>query len=93
MIKPRIDTLTPGDTVRLLYAGSATFGNGPHEGEAVFLGISGAGDARRATFRDTTGRQITWEAYRYNGHWAYGSSAEPLRLLEVLTSDRSLATL
>jgi hypothetical protein len=73
----RIDSLKAGDKVRLEFCGSRSLGNDGYTDDCVFEGIIGEGDARRAKFDD-------WEAYRYRGGWAYGSSAEPLRLLEVL---------
>lgn len=74
----RIDSLKAGDKVRLEFCGSRSLGNAPYVDDCVFEGITGAGDDRRAIFGD-------WEAYRFRGGWAYGSSAEPLRLLEVLS--------
>lgn len=74
----RIDSLNVGDKVRLEFCGSRSLGNDPYTDDCVFEGIVGEGDARRAVFGD-------WEAYRYNGGWAYGSSAERLRVLEVLS--------
>lgn len=80
---PRIDKLEPGQRVRLLFTGS--FNGRPYEENAIFLGISGEGDDREATFQqDHDGQPFKWDAYRYDGGWAYGSSAERLRLLEVL---------
>jgi hypothetical protein len=54
---------------------------------ALFLGIDGEGDDRRAVFAqfDCGGNTFGWSAYRYNGGWAYGSSAERLSLVAVLT--------
>ena len=74
--KPRIDTLQPGATVQLLFHGR--YGDFMTQ---TFVGISGTGDDRRATFHDdTTG---DWDAYRYEGGWAYGTSAERLQLIAV----------
>lgn len=84
--KPRIDTIPAGSRVRLLFTGS--FNRNPFEEEHTFLGIEGEGDSRRARFhRDEDGqyKAYDWEAYRYNGGWAYGSSAERLQLLAVLS--------
>jgi hypothetical protein len=87
----RIDTLNPGDTVLLDFGKDA----GPDE-EAVFMRIIGEGDNRRAEFvsMDTSGPApslYVWQAYRYNGRWAYGTSADPLRLVRVtLPSDGAL---
>jgi hypothetical protein len=76
--KPRLDTLPAGTRVTLAlhgWAGSVEYMT------QTFVGITGAGDERRATFNDEmTG---DWDAYRYEGGWAYGSSAQRLQLLEV----------
>lgn len=86
---PRIDKLASGAFVTLDCAGR-------YEQRALFVGIVGEGDARRARFvsnshgagngnvlrEDATG-YYEWEAYRYNGGWAFGTSAERLRVLEV----------
>lgn len=81
----RIDKLIPGDLVTLGFCGSD---NKVHTEEpAVFLGHIGYGVTRRAEFaqvdRDNGNRIYEWETYRYNGGWAYGSSAERLRLLSL----------
>jgi hypothetical protein len=78
----RIDNLTPGTTVTLRFNGPKSLGNAPWEEEFLFLGIEGSGDDRHARFTsdDLSG---AWEAYRYNGHWAYGSSAERLSLIGI----------
>jgi hypothetical protein len=39
------------------------------------------GDAEQ---EEATFLGIEWEAYRYNGRWAYGSSAESLRLVRII---------
>jgi hypothetical protein len=70
----RIDSLKQNEKVTLQFHGSKTLGNEPYTLEAVFEGITGEGDERRANFDEV-------EAYRYNGHWAYGTSAEKLTLV------------
>ena len=59
--------------------------NGKFTEPAVFLGIEGEGDDRRAKFAQPTEHTesgyYTWDAYRYNGKWAYGTSAERLSLV------------
>jgi len=41
--------------------------------------VEGKGDDARATFQDLEPNEtFEWEAYRFNGHWAYGSSANRL---------------
>lgn len=48
--------------------------------DVLLVKVEGSGDDARATFSDD---QIgEWEAYRYNGRWCYGSSCEPLRVIE-----------
>lgn len=83
--RQRLDRIAAGSFVRLNF-------NNRYEEKAVFLGVEGTGDKRRAKFLSTTdpGKGIggkgyyEWEAYRYNGGWAFGSSAERLILDEVL---------
>lgn len=75
----RIDQLRPGTVVVL--------GFKDYQDRATFLGIADEGDERRASFRELLGRSdetFDWEAYRYQGHWAYGTSADYLRLAEVV---------
>lgn len=80
----RIDQLTPGTNVTLGF----THGEEPAE----FVGITGAGEDRRATFIsrfDTPldgAMSMQWGAYRHNGRWVYSTSAEPLRLLAIEAS-------
>jgi hypothetical protein len=83
----RIDSLKPGTKVTLRFNGQ--YGNGTYEEPATFLGIEGTGDDRTAQFEtdtelNATGR-YTWSAYRFKGFWAYGSSAERLTLVEILS--------
>lgn len=75
---PRIDTLKAGSTVELVFRYGVE--------RAVFLGITGTGDDRRARFLqlNVDGEPYEWEAYRYNGRWAYGTSADRLTLYAVL---------
>lgn len=87
----RIDSLTPGTRVRLKFCAEYQGKGGEHEDDAVFVKLEGTGDDRRATFRtydeqtrERTGREFyEWDAYRFNGRWAYGTSAETLRLVAV----------
>lgn len=78
----RIDQLEPGTKVTLRFGGS--FGNHTHLDESYFVEIKGSGEDRRAVFSFTekVDEHSTWEAYRYNGRWAYGSSADRLSLVE-----------
>ena len=73
----RIDSLKPGTTRELQFNAEFQGPGRAYREEATFLGIEGTGDERRARFDSG----YEWEAYRYNGHWAYGSSAETLRLI------------
>lgn len=97
--KRRLDTIPPGSFVRILLKTTGFLGGGRDDREelAIFLGIiedeAGDRDERRARFAqpDTTGRNadgskplFVWDAYRYNGGWAFGSSADGLSLLEVI---------
>ena len=86
----RIDSLTPGTPVRLKFCAEYSGKDGAYEEDAVFVKLEGEGDDRLATFltpdRETwsgTFAAYEWQAYRYKGRWAYGSSAETLRLVEV----------
>ena len=69
----RINDLKDGESVTLKFHGSKRLGNEPWEDTVVFHRFEGEGDDKRAFFDN-------WEAYRYNGHWAYGSSAEKLTI-------------
>ena len=73
----RIDNLKPGQNVILGFVGSAE--------RSMFLEISGEGESRTAKFVsiDGSGAFYTWEAYRYNKRWAYGTSAQRLSLLKT----------
>ncbi len=92
--KPRIDFLTVGDTVRLAFHGSKRLGNEEYTDVVVFLGIEGTGDERRAVFGGVECPRhlpeikrecsCSWQAFRFHKHWAYGSSAERLSLVEVV---------
>lgn len=76
----KIDNLESGQAVRLQF-------NGKRIEAALFVSMIDAdkGDDRRARFVQIAGDQsYEWDAYRYNGGWAYGSSAQRLSLVEVL---------
>lgn len=69
--KKRISDKWVGSTLKL-----ALHGNDPRYksiDECVLVKIEGDGDDARATFRDAAGME--WQAYRFRGRWAYGSSA------------------
>jgi hypothetical protein len=80
----RIDSLKAGETVTLLFRGSKSLGNEPYTDEVIFVGIKGEGEDRRAVFSTgpAAGKSGEWEAYRYKGGWAYGSSAERLSIAQ-----------
>lgn len=74
----RIDSLKPNTPVLLKFAHSTE--------EATFLALIGEGDERRARFihRDETIGLFEWEAYRFQGRWVYGTSAQRLSLVAIL---------
>lgn len=85
----RLDRIAPGSTLEI----TTFYRNAPHDPErVVFLGIEGSGDDRRAKFMQTgpDGKPFTWDAYRYGGRWAYGSSADRLRVDAVLMTTTSV---
>lgn len=80
----RIDSLKPNSRITLQFNGRG--GNRTRREPALFLGVTGTGDDRRAKFRsfdDYNFRTYEWEAYRFEGFWAYGSSADRLQLISV----------
>jgi hypothetical protein len=94
----RIDRLTPGTHVTLMFCNGSQ--RSERIEPAIFLGIVGEGTDRRAEFVQFTEHPFTkqaevgetgrgtyiWQAYRYLGTWAYGSSADMLRLVSVIAS-------
>ena len=74
----RIDSLKPNTPVLLKFREGTE--------EATFLALIGEGDERRARFiqHDDAVGLYEWEAYRFRGRWAYGTSADTLRLVEIL---------
>lgn len=73
----RIDKLIPDTEVTLRFT---------HGDEwAKFVSVTGAGDERTASFlsHDFDDELYKWSAYRFKGHWTYGTSAEYLRLVSV----------
>lgn len=77
--RPRIDSLTSGDVVLLDF-------NGKYEEHAIFVSMENRGKPDRSAkfVQASGGRVLEWEAYRYNGMWAYGSSAERLSVVEAI---------
>lgn len=87
----QIRSLYPGAVVELEFVGNRD----PFE-LAVFLEHRGKGDDQVAVFRqsENVGRTpagqladplgFEWEAYRFQGRWAYGTSANPLRLNRIV---------
>jgi hypothetical protein len=80
----RIDSLKPETPVRLKFCAELQGPGSEYEEDAVFVRLEGTGETRHAVFR-TKGlfSDYEWEAYRFKGRWAYGSSAETLRLVAV----------
>ena len=81
-----LDDLTGDNEIKvlLLFCGSAQLGNEPYSEDAVYIGRSGDGEDARITFETRAPQPVgtyRWEAYRFEGHWVYGTSAEELRLL------------
>jgi hypothetical protein len=79
----RIDKMIPGDIVTLDFCtNSKDSGN---QERAMFVGHIGYGPDRRAEFAclDERGKVYEWEAYRYNGGWAYGSGAARLKVVSL----------
>lgn len=75
----RIDKLAPGSMVEL------RFDRSEETERAVFIGVKGEGDDRRATFVQGEGDSLfSWEAYRFQNRWCYGSSAGSLSVAEVV---------
>ncbi|MFC9432731.1 hypothetical protein [Nocardia sp. NPDC057030] len=78
-----IDDLTAGEHVKLMFSADPATGNRPYSEAAIFQSIDGAGEDRRATFESigADGRPYRWDAYRFEGNWAYGTGADRLGLL------------
>lgn len=79
MATKRIDTLHPLTKVVLRF--------GPRDmQEAVFVGMNGEGDDRKAVFMSVNreGYPFEWEAHRANNRWCYGSNGGALAVEEVL---------
>lgn len=70
-----IDGLEIGKNVCLSSAGTLW--------RAEFIGITGSGTERRATFKSwrADGIEYVWDAYRYQGRWVCGSSADRLSVI------------
>lgn len=87
----RIDWLQPNMRVRLFFATDSSNGtrNG-YEEDATFLRIEGKGHDRHAVFESADllhGGSYEWEAYRYNKRWVYGTGADRLSLVDVITEE------
>lgn len=90
MARITIATIKPGTTVKTGYRNrnwspSTFLGFGTDNETASFPSLAqlrsnvADEDAHRALFRDEEGDFI-WAAYRYNGRWVVGSSADRLQL-------------
>ena len=81
-ISMRIDQLIPETPVTLdfYYRGKYSFTE-----EVTFVGRNGKGTDRVAVFRSIgpDNKPYTWEAYRFEGRWVYGTSADRLSLAGV----------
>jgi hypothetical protein len=88
----RMDKLEVGQIVTLAFHKSASTtmekgGRVDYE-EAVFMGIVGEGEDRHAEFISGDARHMyRWAAYRFQGRWAFGSSAERLSVVDVQVFD------
>lgn len=85
-----------GQEVELRFGGSRELGNPPYFEQVQFLRIEGSGEDRRAVFRSRTSRgaaveSFDWEAYRFEGRWVYGTSAEPLRVVALESGEERTA--
>lgn len=89
-----LDDLTGDQPIRvkLRFCGSEKLGNKPYTEDAVYISRTGEGETARITFETRALHRVgcrwdrvgcRWEAYRYEGQWAYGTSAEPLRLVSI----------
>ena len=70
-----IDELQTGSIVRLQFLHGIE--------QAACIAVTGEGEERRARFvsYDAWTGLYGWEAYRFEGEWAYGTSADPLVVL------------
>ncbi len=78
MSTPRIDNLVPGSIVTLNLRN--------YQEDVVFLRITGTGEDRHAEFVSTVSsdkNMYRWAAYRFEGRWVYGSSADRLSVVTV----------
>ncbi len=76
-----ISHLKPGQKVTLHFRGSRSLGNEGYVDTVVFKEHIGVGDDQRAVFTDENGRD-QWEAYKFQGRWSYGTSAERLSIMK-----------
>lgn len=76
----RFDKITPGSIIEVAIGGT--------EETVFFLGVTGTKDDREANFtqRAPQGDLYDWSAYRFNGRWVYGSSADPIKPVSVVES-------
>jgi hypothetical protein len=70
----RIDSLVPGQKAQLKLVGSKSLGNSESVVDVEFVRIDGQGETREAVFTD-------FSIYRFQGRWAYGTSAERAQLV------------
>lgn len=79
-----ISNLAVGQRVRVGYRSWVP------EHDSIFEGFKGEGEGRRAMFRDAEDG-MRWEAYRYRGRWAVGTSADQARLYPPVDPGTSAA--
>lgn len=87
----RIDTISDltgreGQPVVLRFEGDPDLGNATYVEAAIFVRLTGDGEEARATFRSPgtyPGETYEWEAYRFEGRWAYGTGADALTLVSA----------
>jgi hypothetical protein len=76
----RISSLKPGETVTLKFA---TYGEPTIEAAQL---VEFKEDGQTAVFQTDMGTGPTgifqWEAYRFNGRWCYGSSAQRVSIVD-----------
>ena len=80
----RLGSIPVGHFVKIHFRGSKSLGNEPYDEVAQVVAHLGDGDNERVRLSALGygGADIDFEAYRFEGHWAYGSSAERLSVLD-----------
>lgn len=73
----RLDSIAVGEAVTVTFQGSKILGNDSYTLDLVVAGREGTGDDRRVTLDEADGG-AEFDVYRFQGRWAYGTSAERL---------------